>query len=343
MEGGIKKVNQKKMYLFYFLKKIGIFIFSIFILSITVFYMSRLAPGDPLVSYYGDRAERMSTEEKEQCMERLGLNKPIYVQYGKWLSNAFKGDFGISFKYKQDVLKVIEGRIVNTLILGGIGFILIFALALLLGIICAYYEDTLIDKIICNVGNITSCIPEFWFSLILILFLCVNFKLLPSSGAYSIGNEHDIVDRIKHLILPLMVVIIGHLWYYAYIIRNKLLEEVRKDYVLLGKAKGLSKMKIMFNHCILNIMPAYIGLMAISIPHIIGGTYVIETVFSYPGIGTLSFESAKYHDYNMLMVICLITGVIVILSNIMAQIINERINPKMKIYTVIFHEVEDRI
>lgn len=102
--------------------------------------MSRLAPGDPLVSYYGERAERMSVEEHEHAMERLGLNEPIPVQYVKWLGNAFQGDFGISYKYKQDVLTVIEGRLVNTLLLGGIGFILTFGLALLLGIFCVYYE-----------------------------------------------------------------------------------------------------------------------------------------------------------------------------------------------------------
>ena len=311
-------------------KKLIIFTLSIFLLSAIVFFMSRLSPGDPLVSYYGERAERMSVEERQRSIERLGLDKPIYIQYGKWISNAVKGDFGISYKYKKDVLEVINGRMANTLILGGSGFILTFALALLLGIFCAYYEDKLIDKLICNIGNITSCIPEFYFSLILILIFCVNLKLLPSSGAYTIGREGDLLDRINHLILPLIVVIMSHLWYYAYMIRNMLLEEVRKEYVLLGVSKGIKKIRIIFTHCVRNILPSYISLMAISIPHIIGGTYIVEAVFSYPGIGSLSFESAKYHDYNMLMVICIITGIVVISSNILAQIINEKIDPQMK-------------
>ncbi len=106
------------------LRKIGLILLSVFVLSLLVFVMSRLAPGDPLVSYYGERAERMSVEEHEHAMERLGLNEPIPVQYVKWLGNAFQGDFGISYKYKQDVLTVIKGRLVNTLLLGGIGFIL---------------------------------------------------------------------------------------------------------------------------------------------------------------------------------------------------------------------------
>ncbi len=325
----------KKNPITYLLRKILTFFISIFVLSLLVFYISRLAPGDPLVSYYGDRTEKMSVEERDQTMERLGLNEPIYIQYVKWAENAFHGDFGISFKYKQDVLEVIEGRITNTLILGGIGFVMTFALALLLGILCAWNEDKWLDRVLCQVGTALSCIPEFWFSLVIILVFCVSWHLLPSSGAYSTGMEGDIANRISHLILPMTVVISSHLWYYAYMIRNKLLEEVRADYVLLAKSKGLTKKKIMFVHCIRNIMPTYISIMAISVPHILGGTYVVETVFSYPGIGTLSYESAKFHDYNLLMLLCMITGIVVIFCNILGQAINEQIDPRIKANDVV--------
>jgi peptide/nickel transport system permease protein len=311
-------------------RRIVIFLLSIFCLSVLVFSISRLAPGDPLVSYYGDRAERMSPEEKDRAMERLGLNESIPVQYVKWVKNAVNGDFGISYKYKQDVMKVIEGRLVNTLILGGVGFFLTFFLALLLGILCAFYEDRWLDRIICKVGTVTSCIPEFWLSLILILFFSVNLRILPGSGAYALGESDSITSRLVHLILPLTVVVLSHLWYYAYMIRNKLLEEIRQDYVLLAKAKGMSRSGIMFRHCVRNIMPAFISIMAISLPHIVEGTYIVEMVFSYPGIGTLSFESAKYHDYNMLMVLCLITGIVVIFGNMAGQAISEAIDPRMK-------------
>ena len=325
----------KKNLPLYIIKKIGIFLLSIFLLSLIVFYVSRLAPGDPLVSYYGDRVERMSSEEREQIMDRLGLNEPIYVQYIRWLQGAAEGDFGISFKYKQPVTQVISSRIMNTLILGGIGFILTFVLSLLLGLLCAWHEGKWLDKIICQVGTFTSCIPEFWFSLVLILLFSVMWKILPSSGAYTMGMQNDIENRIVHLILPMVVVIMNHLWYYAYMIRNKLLEEVRADYVLLAKSKGLSKRNIMFAHCLRNIMPSYISIMAISVPHVLGGTYIVETVFSYPGIGSLSFESAKYHDYNLLMLLCMITGVMVILCNILGQIINEQIDPRIKATEVV--------
>lgn len=314
----------------YYGKKLLIFVVSIFLLSVIVFYIARLAPGDPLVSYYGERAEKMTAGERAWAEEKLGLHESITVQYGKWLGRAVRGDFGISYKYKMDVLEVIEGRVGNTLLLGGVGFVLIFVLALLLGIWCAWNEERLIDRAICKIGTVTSCIPEFWLSLVLILIFAVELKVLPSSGAYTIGKENDLGDRILHLILPMTVVVLGHLWYYAYLIRNKLLEEVRTDYVLLAKSKGVTGKSVMFRHCMRNIIPTYLSIMAISVPHILGGTYIIETVFSYPGIGTLSYESARYQDYNLLMVICLLSGALVILCNMIAQTINERIDPRMK-------------
>ena len=183
-------------------RKLVIFLLSIFLLSLITFYIARLAPGDPLVSYYGDRVEKMSPEERDQAEEKLGLKEPISVQYVKWLKRAAHGDFGISWKYKTDVLEVIKGRLGNTLLLGGIGFVLTFVLALLLGIFCAWKEGSLCDRLICRVGTLTSCIPEFWLSLMLILIFAVELHWLPSSGAYTIGKKNDIGDRILHLSFP---------------------------------------------------------------------------------------------------------------------------------------------
>lgn len=320
----------KKNPFVYYGKKILIFLASVCFLSLMVFYISRLAPGDPLMAYYGERVEKMSVAEKDAAREKLGLNEPIHLQYFRWAQNALKGNFGISFKYKQDVTKVIGQRINNTLILGGIGFLLTFLGALGLGILCAWYEDKWPDKLLCKGGTMLSCIPEFWLALVLILVFAVTLHWLPSSGAYDVGHKEDIPNRLQHLILPMTVVVLQHLWYYAYMIRNKLLEETRADYVLLGKSKGLSKRQILFGHCLRNIMPSYISIMAISVPHVLGGTYIVETVFSYPGIGTLSYESARYHDYNMLMILCMMTGILVIFCNLIGQIINEHIDPRIR-------------
>lgn len=320
----------RRNWIVYYGRKLLVFLLSVLILSVAVFYIARLAPGDPLVSYYGDRVEKMSPSERAWAEDKLGLNDPIYVQYVRWLQNAMQGDFGLSYKYKMPVTEVIASRVANTLILGGIGFVLIFLLAMLLGILCAWYEERPLDKIICKVGTVTSCIPEFWLSLVLILVFAIYLRWLPSSGAYSIGKKDDVLDRAVHLLLPMAVVVVNHLWYYAYMIRNKIVEEIRADYVLLAKSEGQTKRSILFRHCLRNVLPSYFSIMAISVPHIMGGTYIVETVFSYPGLGTLSYESARFKDYNLLMLLCLLSGILVILCNIVAQIVSERIDPRIK-------------
>lgn len=321
-------MRRKNPFLYYGGKLLS-FAASLLLLSLAAFYVARLAPGDPLVSYYGDQAEKMTVQEREQAEARLGLDRPVHVQYVRWLESALQGDFGISYKYKTDALSVIAARLPNTLILGGIGFVLISAGALALGAICAWNEGNRLDRFLCKAGTVVSCIPEFWMSLVLILVFAVQLRWLPSSGAYTIGGG-GAADRAVHLVLPLTVTVAGHLWYYAYMIRNKLLEEVRSDYVLLAKAKGLGRRAVLFRHCLRGVLPAYLSLMAISVPHILGGTYIVETVFSYPGIGTLSYESARYQDYNLLMLLCILSGGLVILCNILAQIISERIDPRMR-------------
>lgn len=309
-------------------KRLLTLLLSVFLLATAVFYVSRLAPGDPLASYYGDRVEKMTPDQRAWAENRLGLNDPITVQYIRWLGRALHGDFGISYQYKMDAAEVIADRAGNTLVLGGAGFVLIFGLSLLLGTLCAWREDGPLDRILCKLGTAASCIPEFWLSLVFILVFSVTLRWLPSSGAYSIGGG-GFGDRLAHLVLPVSVVVAGHLWYYAYMVRNRLLEEVRADYVLLARAKGLTRGRVMLRHCLRNALPSYLSLMAISIPHILGGTYIVEMVFSYPGLGTLSYESARYQDYNLLMLLCLLSGTLVMVSGMAAQLINERLDHRL--------------
>ena len=153
--------------------------------------------------------------------EKFGLNDKISVQYSRWIHQVFHGNFGRSYKYKMDVLDVLKSRLGNTLLLGGTGFLIIFAGALLLGVICAWKEGGWLDKIICKAGTIISCVPEFWLALVLILVFSVSLRWLPSSGAYAVGQEKNISDRILHMILPLTVIVTEHLWYYGYMVRNK--------------------------------------------------------------------------------------------------------------------------
>lgn len=324
----------------YICKKFAQLVLTLLVLSLVVFLVSRLAPGDPLRSFYGDAVERMSTEQQEAARERLGLNEGLLQQYINWISGAVQGDFGISFKYKQDVLDVIGQVWGNTFILTFICLVLILLLGMALAVFCVSHEGELIDRAICKIGVAVSSIPEFFAALVLVLIFSVNLGILPSGGVYSIGGG-SLSDRVVHLILPVSAIVITHLWYCAYLMRNKLSEEVRKEYVLLYRVKGVSRRRILWVHCMKNSMPAIVSMMAIFLPHLLGGAYIIEMVFSYPGLGRLGFESAKYHDYNLLMVISLLTGAAVILANMAAQIINEKLDARME-YDRTEHAEENR-
>ena len=312
------------------IRRLLLLVLCMFLLSIAVFFIARLAPGDPLQSFYGDAMELMTETEKEAARERLGLQAGLCTQYVHWLAQAFQGDFGLSFKYKMPVLDVIRPLIGNTLLLGLLAYVLVFALAVVLAVFCVLYEDRFVDKAICKIGTATYYIPGFWLGVVLVLIFSVNLGWLPSSGAYDVGMKGNIGNRVQHLILPLIVMITSHLWYYAYMIRNKLLDEVRKDYVLFAKAKGCTGREIVWKHCLRNVAPTIVSIMAISIPHVTGGTVVVEAVFNYPGIGNLAVESAKYHDYNLLMVTVLLTGMAVFAGSFLAQTVNEEIDPRMK-------------
>jgi peptide/nickel transport system permease protein len=314
----------------YILKRILQFIVFMAALSLIVFVLARLTPGDPLIAYYGDGVERMSTEQKQAAIERLALDRPIIEQYVSWLAGALRGDFGISYIYKQPALSVVSKLWVGTLLLGGISYILTFLGATLLGVYCAGKEGSRMDAAIVKVGTVTSLIPTFFVAIVCILIFAVKLRLLPSSGAYSIGHGGDAADRAWHLVLPVFVMVFSHLWYYAYMIRNKVVDELHKDYVVLLRVKRLSARRILYAHCLKNILPSLITIMTVSAPHIIAGTYIVELVFGYPGLGTLAFESARYQDYNMLSVITLLTGVIVIATGILGQELSAALDPAMR-------------
>ena len=313
----------------YIMKKAVQLLLSLIVLSLIVFFVSRLAPGDPLRAYYGESVERMSQQQLQAAEERLGLSDPLIVQYVRWAAAALQGDFGISYQYKQPVTQVIAQVFGNTAVLTLLSFAVIFAAGLLLSIFCVRHEGKLADRVICRLGVAAGSIPEFFIALMLIMIFSVGLSWLTQSGAASIGRT-GAVDRLIHLILPVSAIVISHLWYCAYLMRNKLSDEVSKEYVLMCKVKGLSERQIIYRHCLKNIMPSVISIMAIFLPHLLGGAYVVELVFSYPGIGKLGVESAQYHDYNMLMLVCLITGAVVITANMAAQVINEKLAPDMK-------------
>ena len=310
-------------------KKAGQLILSLFVLALLTFVISRLAPGNPLRAYYGDALERMSPEQLANAEEKLGLNDSMITQFLRWAQHLLHGDLGISYQYKQPVADVLGQVALNTFLLTAVSFVLIFIIGLAAAVICVEHEDGPIDRMIRRIGVAFGSVPEFFMAMLLLVILSAKTGLLPMSGAFSIGGG-GVLDRAEHLVLPVLALVITHFWYCAFLMRTRLSEEASKDYVLLCKGKGLTQSKVIRTHCIRNIMPSALSIMAIFLPHLLGGAYVVEMVFSYPGLGKLGMESAQYHDYNLLMIIVMITGTVVILANRIAQSISEEIDPRIK-------------
>ncbi|MDU0938838.1 MAG: ABC transporter permease [Clostridiales bacterium] len=325
----MNNVTQKSL-TYRIVKRVLLLILAMFILSIVVFILARLTPGDPLQSYYGDQLDFMKESEISAARQKLGLDSNMVVQYFRWLGGVFHGNFGLSLKYRQPVINVIKPLVGNTILLGLISYACTFVIAIILACICAINEDGIVDKLISKIVTTIYYIPSFWLGVILVLIFAVNLKWMPSSGAYDFGMAGSISNRIRHLILPVTVMVVSHVGYYTYMIRNKLLDETRKDYVLLAKSKGCTRVEIIRKHCLRNVLPTIISLMAISIPHITGGTVVVESIFHYPGIGNLAIESTKFHDYNLLMLTVIITGFVVFLGGFIAQTLNEEIDTRIK-------------
>lgn len=305
-------------------------VLSLLILSILIFLTSRLLPGSPLNALIGDHADMLSAQQSKEALAALGFERPLYQQYLSWLCYLLQGNLGFSLYYKMQINELLPPLLVNTLMLGGLSYILIFALALALALTCIRFENRLLDRIICKLGSLCYFLPSFWLCLLLILIFSVSLQWLPSSGAYSYGGQHDFLDRAEHLVLPCSVMILSHMWYYGSMLRNRLSLEVRMPYVLTARACGLGPWRILTTVCLRAALPLLINLMAVSAAHIIGGTYVVEAVFNYPGIGNAAVLSAKNHDYDLLLILTLITGSLIILSAIAARFLAAAADPRLK-------------
>lgn len=190
-------MNKENKLVIRILKRILLLAVVMFLLSVVVFWLARLAPGDPLQSFYGDSLEMMTSDEVAAARTRLGLDQGIGVQYVRWFTNVVHGDFGLSLKYRQPVMNVIKPLIGNTLMLGGIAYIVIFLLAVLIAIFCTLHEDQWIDRLICKIGTAAYYVPAFWLGVVLILIFSVNLGWFPSSGAYDVGMADSIGNRMS--------------------------------------------------------------------------------------------------------------------------------------------------
>lgn len=278
---------------------------------------------------FSEGVNTINPEIKEQIERNLNLDKPLFTQYKIWLLKVLKGDFGESFISGEKVVDLLKMRLFNTLILtlSALGFLFVFSI--ILSLLSLVYRDKIVDKIINLLCISFFALPSFALCLIFILIFGAIFQILPVLGTSDLGFEQDFLNRISHLILPMSVLVLSHLAVFVRIGRNALIESFGQNFVLNAYARGLSKTRIYLHFVLkyaLNPIITYFGASALSF---IMGAYVIESVFSYAGVGELLIKSIIFKDYPVVLALIFISVLLVSFFTFLADFLNRLINPRL--------------
>ncbi len=305
------------------------------IISAVVFGLLQAAPGGPLGAYL--RRGDLSGQDLEQLQKQLGLDQPIYVQYGKWLEHVVRLDFGDSIVEHRPVTAAIRDRLPNTLYLMATAWIVTILLAIPIGIISAIKQYSWFDHLVTTLTFVGQSIPIFWLGLILILIFYLTLHnpvtgrpLLPAGGMYTLGKGFSITDRITHLILPVMMLSASWIAWYSRFLRSSMLEVIHQDYIRTARAKGLRERAVIFRHCLRNAAIPLVTLMALDLPVIFSGALFTEVIFAWPGMGRLFYTAADRRDYPLLMAIIMITATLIVFSNLLADVIYAVLDPRIR-------------
>ncbi|RTJ27562.1 ABC transporter permease [Campylobacter jejuni] len=277
---------------------------------------------------YANGVNSQSKEFVQRIEQNLGLDKPLLEQYKIWLFKALKGDLGVSFLSGESVLKLIKERIFNTFILGFSALMLLFLLSVFLALLGYYYKESFIDKIITFLAFNFFALPPFVLALLFVLIFGIFWKILPVMGSSDIGFEDDFLNRLEHLILPVLVLVLSHLALFLRIARNFINESFSQIFIQNLYARALREKDIYFLVLKYSLSPivAYFGGSALSF---MMGTYVVESVFAYEGLGSLLFKSIIFKDYPVVLAVIffsvLLAAFFTFLSDIVARILNPRL------------------
>lgn len=303
-------------------------VFSIFIAFFSTFLCFVLLYFSKGSIAYANGVNSQSKEFVQRIEQNLGLDKPLLEQYKIWLFKALKGDLGVSFLSGESVLKLIKERIFNTFILGFSALMLLFLLSVFLALLGYYYKESFIDKIITFLAFNFFALPPFVLALLFVLIFGIFWKILPVVGSSDIGFEDDFLNRLEHLILPVLVLVLSHLALFLRIARNFINESFSQIFIQNLYARALREKDIYFLVLKYSLSPivAYFGGSALSF---MMGTYVIESVFAYEGLGSLLFKSIIFKDYPVVLALIffsvLLAAFFTFLSDIVARILNLRL------------------
>ncbi|EOZ2240713.1 ABC transporter permease [Campylobacter jejuni] len=303
-------------------------VFSIFIAFFSTFLCFVLLHFSKGSIAYANGVNSQSKEFIQRIEQNLGLDKPLLEQYKIWLFRALKGDLGVSFLSGESVLKLIKERIFNTFILGFGALMLLFLLSVFLALLGYYYKESFIDKIITFLAFNFFALPSFALPLLFVLIFGIFWKILPVMGSSDIGFEDDFLNRLEHLILPVLVLVLSHLALFLRIARNFINESFSQIFIQNLYARALREKDIYFLVLKYSLSPivAYFGGSALSF---MMGTYVVESVFAYEGLGSLLFKSIIFKDYPVVLALIffsvLLAAFFTFLSDIVARILNPRL------------------
>ena len=328
----------------------------LFMLSIILFALVNLAPGGPLSAYGG---RRIRPEKVEILQRQFGLDKPLPLQYVYWLTGndwsqidtngdgvgdergsrkgILRGDFGFSYRTREPVLEEIRLRLSNTIYLMSITMLVALLIALPIGIYSAIKQYSFFDFIATTFSFAGQAVPEFWLGLLLILIFYAWLKnpwtgepLLPPGGMSSLDAGFSLSDRLSHLVLPVLTGTLGWIAWYSRFLRSSLLEILPLNYLKSARARGLPERAVIYKHALSNALIPIVTLLALDLPYIFTGAVLIETIFSWPGMGRLYYQAAVERDYPLLMAVLIIGAAFIILCNLIADILYAYLDPRVR-------------
>ncbi len=319
------------------LKRLGSLILTFWGITLISFFIIHLAPGEP-ISPMADFNPKFTPEMRQRLMAQYGLDKPLYVQYLRWMKGLLTLDLGRSFAPdRRPVWDKIKERLPVTLLINGLSLLIIFVVALPLGVKAAVHEGSLFDRITTVFVFVGYAMPGFWLALLLMLLLGIKWHLLPISGLHSLMGYEEmslgqkILDWAKHLLIPLFVSAFGGLAGLSRFMRASMIEVLRQDYITTARAKGLPENTVIYKHALRNALLPVITILGLSIPGLVGGSVIFESIFSIPGVGQLMWQAVMARDYPLIMGNLVIVSVLTLLGNLLADICYALADPRIRL------------
>lgn len=318
----------------YIIKRLFFMIPMLIGITIICFVVMHLAPGSP-TDLETQMNPKASAEVKERLRAMYDLDKPLHIQYLKWAKKLLILDMGTSFSSDhRPVWEKILERLPITITLNVLSIILILIIAIPLGVLSAVRQNTLFDKITSVLVFVGFAIPTFWLALLLMILLGVQLDWLPISGLRSLNYEYlpagkAFLDLVKHLIMPVLLSAFGGIAGFSRYMRANMLEVIRQDYITTARAKGLSERIVIYKHALRNALLPVVTILGLSLPGLIGGSVIFETIFAIPGMGQLFYMAVMSRDYPTIMGILFIGALLTLLGNLLADISYAIVDPRI--------------